>query len=74
MFKLQYGLHMVHVWKETDYKLNDFPLVVLTSDMLCNPKEISYHYLSRNHTGTWDPEICYKIMNIAVGGILKSRL
>ena len=50
-FKLQYGLHMVHVRKTTEDDLNGFHVVVLTPEMVYNPKELSDHYLDQNFTG-----------------------
>ena len=38
-FNLQYGLHMVNVCKSTEDDLNAFPVVLLTSDMVYNPRE-----------------------------------
>ena len=50
-FKIQYGLHMVYVQKENEDDLNACPVVVLTSDMVYDPKDLNYQYLYQNCAG-----------------------
>ena len=73
-FKLQYGLHMVHVRKTTEDELNGFPVVVLTPEMVYNPKELSEHYLDQKCTGAWDKEKCKKFIDSTVRDIIISVL
>ena len=54
-FKLQDVLNVVNLRKASEDNMNYFPVVVLTSDMVQNTKELIGHYLDQNRTGTWDP-------------------
>ena len=73
-FKLQYGLQMVHVRKTTEDDLNDCHVVVLTSEMVYNPKEISDHYLDQECKGPRDPDNSKTFVNSTVRYIIKYRL
>ena len=42
--------------------------------MVYNPKEIIYHYLDHNRTGTWDKEKCKNVLDSTVRDIIKSIL
>ena len=53
-FKLQVGIQMVHVRKSNEDDLNCFPMMLLASYMVYNPKKISYQYLYQNRTCAWD--------------------
>ena len=73
-FKLQYGLHMVHVRKTTEDDLNDCPMVLLKPEMVYNPKDLSDHYLDQNCIGAWNKEKCKKFVDSTVRDILKCIL
>ena len=65
---------MVHVRNTTEDDINDFPVVVLTTEILYNPKDLNNNYLSQNCTGAWDKGKCKKFADITVRDILKSIL
>ena len=67
-------MYMVHVWNWTEDDLDDFPVVVLTPEIVYNTKDLSDYYLAQNCTGAWDKEKCKKFLDITVRDILKSIL
>ena len=73
-FKLQDGLHTVHVRKSTEDDMNALPVLVLTSYMVYNPKELSGCYLVQYRTGAWYAENFKKCVDITVIDILESIL
>ena len=70
-FKLQCGLQMVHVRKESEYGMKAFLVVLLTSDMVWNSKNIHDEYMAQKCTGAWDPHNCNKVVDITVRKIIK---
>ena len=65
---------MVHVRNTTEDDINDFPVVVLTTEILYNPKDLNNNYLSQNCTGAWDKGKCKKSVDSTVRDNLKSTL
>ena len=53
-FKIQDGLQMLYMQKSTEDDLNACPVVVLKSDIIYTPKDLSYHYISQNCAGAGD--------------------
>ena len=45
---------MVHVSKPAEDDMNYFHVLLIAPYMVFNPKEVIYHYLYQNRTGTWD--------------------
>ena len=72
-FKLPDVLQMLHVRKSTEDDLKYFPVVVLTSDMVYNPKELSGDYLDQNHTGARDTEKYNKFVDITMMDLVGMR-
>ena len=72
-FKLPDVLQMVYVRKSTEDDLKYFPVVVLTSDMVYNPKELSGDYLDQNHTGARDTEKYNKFVDITMMDLVGMR-
>ena len=70
-FKLHDGLQMVYVRKSTEDELKYYPVVLLTSDMVYNPKDLIDHYLDHKVTGTWDPDNSKTVMDINLKDIIK---
>ena len=70
-FKLHDGLQMVYMRKSTEDELKYYPVVLLTSDMVQNLKDLIDHYLDHKITGTWDPDNSKTVMDINMRDIIK---